>query len=188
MEIVSTAIPEVRIIRPKKIGDARGFFSETYKRNALAAAGVRCHFVQDNQSLSAQRGVVRGLHYQVDPHAQTKLIRVLHGAIFDVAVDLRKGSPTFGRHVEVIVSALEWNQVLIPKGFAHGFCTLEPDTEVLYKVDDYWMPEYERGIKWNDSALGIAWPISEAEAILSDRDGKNPRFAEVTDLFDFSSQ
>lgn len=183
MEIISTAIPDVKIIHPKRIGDSRGFFSETFRKNVLERAGIHCDFVQDNQSLSAQRGVVRGLHYQVKPHAQTKLIRVVRGSVFDVALDIRRNSPTFGKHVALVISADEWNQLLIPPGFAHGFATLEPNTEVIYKVDDYWLPDFERGILWNDPALGIQWPISAQEAILSARDQKNPPFSEVPDLF-----
>jgi len=183
MEIVPTAIPEVKILVPKRIGDHRGFFSETYSARALAAAGIHHVFVQDNHSMSVERGVLRGLHFQIAPHAQVKLVRVVRGAAFDVAVDIRRSSPTFGRHVHVILSAEEWNQVLIPHGFAHGYCTLEPNTELVYKVDDYYAPECERGILWNDPLLGIPWPVAAAEAILSEKDARGPRWDAVPDLF-----
>ncbi len=183
MEILSLVIPEVKLIRAWRLEDTRGFFSETYKKHVLEEAGIFCDFVQDNQSLFEHRGVVRGLHYQIPPHAQTKLIRVIRGAIFDVAVDIRKSFPTFGKHVTAVISAAEWNQLLVPKGFAHGFCTLEPGTEVFYKVDDYWKPSFERGILWNDPALGIDWPIREGEAILSDRGKVNPKFSDAVELF-----
>ncbi len=128
MEVVGTAIPEVKVITPKKFGDHRGFFSETYNKEALAGAGIDFDFVQDNHSLSATKGTLRGLHCQIPPFGQDKLVRVVRGAIFDVAVDLRTGSPTFGQYVSAVISAEEWNQILVPIGFAHGFCTIEPDT------------------------------------------------------------
>lgn len=184
MDIQATAIPDVKIIRPRKHGDSRGFFSETYHREALAKAGIHLDFVQDNHSLSAERGVVRGLHFQTAPFAQDKLIRVTRGAVFDVAVDLRKGSPTFARHVSVVLSAAEWNQLLVPIGFAHGFCTLEQGTEVIYKVTAYYSPEHDRGLLWNDPDLAIPWPISPTEAILSEKDKRLPRLAELRELFD----
>jgi dTDP-4-dehydrorhamnose 3,5-epimerase len=140
-------------------------------------------FVQDNQSLSVEKGVVRGLHYQLPPTAQDKLIRVTRGAILDVAVDIRRGSPTFGKHVSAVISAESWNQVFVPKGFAHGFVTLEPNTEVLYKVTNYYSPKDERGIRWNDPKLGIKWGIDESSAVLSEKDRKYPMLAEATDLF-----
>jgi len=183
MQIIETAIPDVKIIKPKRFGDQRGFFSETYRKELLAAAGISVEFVQDNHSMSVERGVVRGLHYQIDPHAQTKLVRVVRGAVFDVAVDIRRSSATFGKHVSVVLSAEEWNQVLIPRGFAHGFCTLEANTEVVYKVDDYWSSECERGILWNDPQLGIDWPILTEQAILSGKDARYPLFGKATDLF-----
>lgn len=183
MDIETTAIPDVRLLTPKRHGDHRGFLSEVYSRRALAAAGVDIDFVQDNHAMSAISGTVRGLHYQLRPMAQAKLIRVMRGAIYDVAVDLRRQSPTFGRHVGAIVSAEAWNQILVPVGFAHGFCTLAPDTEVLYRISSYYSPAHERALLWNDDALGIDWPVASDKAILSDRDRKNPRLAELTDLF-----
>ena len=183
MDIQTTAIPDVRLITPARHGDHRGFLSETYSRQALAAAGIDVAFVQDNHSLSAMAGTVRGLHYQLPPMEQAKLIRVARGAVYDVAVDLRRDSPSFGRHVGAVVSAETWNQIFIPPGFAHGFCTLVPDTEVLYRLSNYYAPAHEHGLLWSDDALAIAWPISREQAILSDRDRRNPRLAELTALF-----
>lgn len=181
--VESLAIPEVKIIRPKKHGDARGFFSETYSQKALAEAGVDLAFVQDNHAFSAAPGTVRGLHFQTAPFAQDKLVRVVRGSIFDVAVDLRRGSPTYGKHVSAVISAKDWNQILVPVGFAHGLVTLEPDTEVLYKVTNYYAPQHDLGLLWNDPALGIAWPISEADAILSAKDKVQPRLADLPAYF-----
>ena len=183
MQLIPTDIPDVKLLEPKKFGDHRGFFSETYSRKALKDVGLDLEFVQDNHSLSAQKGVVRGLHYQLPPTAQDKLVRVIHGAILDVAVDIRKGSPTFGKHVSAVISAANWRQILVPVGFAHGFVTLEDNTEVIYKVTNYYSPEDERGILWNDPAMGIDWGIDPATATLSDRDTKHPVFSAVTDLF-----
>ncbi|MEE8170268.1 MAG: dTDP-4-dehydrorhamnose 3,5-epimerase [Phycisphaerae bacterium] len=184
MQITPAAIPDVKLITPRRFEDPRGFFSETFSRPAFEQAGLTLDFVQDNHSYSAPRGVVRGLHYQIQPFAQDKLVRVVRGSIFDVAVDLRKGSATFGKHVSATLSAAEWNQILVPIGFAHGFCTLEPDTEVIYKVTGPYSKAHERGIAWNDADLGIAWPIASAGALLSDKDRANPSFADVTDWFD----
>ncbi|ALG75634.1 dTDP-4-dehydrorhamnose 3,5-epimerase [Azospirillum thiophilum] len=183
MDVVSLDIPDVKIIRPKKFGDHRGFFSETYNKKTFEAAGLHYDFVQDNQSLSAEVGTVRGLHFQLPPFAQDKLVRVVRGAILDVAVDIRKGSPTFGRHVSAVISASEWNQILVPIGFAHGFCTLEPDTEVIYKVTNYYSAEHDRGLLWNDPELGIDWPVPADKARLSDKDHKHPTFAQLGDWF-----
>jgi dTDP-4-dehydrorhamnose 3,5-epimerase len=174
MELQPTAIADVKVLIPRKFGDERGFFSEVYSRKALAAVGIQTQFVQDNHSLSVRPGVVRALHYQLPPMAQAKLVRVVRGAILDVAVDIRRGSPTFGQHVKEVLSAANWKQIFVPPGFAHGFLTLEPNTEVVYKVSDYYSPEHERGIRWNDPALGIDWGIDPAEAILSGRDREHP--------------
>ena len=176
-------IDGVLAITPKKFGDARGFFSETYNKDLLTEAGINLEFVQDNQSLSTERGVVRGLHFQTPPHAQDKLVRVTRGSIIDVAVDIRKGSPTFGEHIAVELSADNWKQLLVPKGFAHGFCTLEPNTEVLYKVTDYYAPECDKGLAWDDPALGIDWRIIASEAILSDKDKIHPKLAALPAYF-----
>ncbi|HEV2293824.1 MAG TPA: dTDP-4-dehydrorhamnose 3,5-epimerase [Tepidisphaeraceae bacterium] len=183
MQLIETEIPDVKVLVPKKFGDHRGFFSEVYSEKLLAGLGVQTHFVQDNHSLSAETGVVRGLHYQLPPMAQDKLIRVVHGAILDVAVDIRRGSPTFGKHVACVLSAENWTQMFVPAGFAHGFATLEPNTEVLYKVTNYYSPGHERGIRWNDPKLGIDWRVAEDAAVLSERDRKHPMLAEATELF-----
>ncbi len=183
MEVVNTEIPDVKIIQPKKFGDHRGFFSETYNKRLLSEHGIGLDFVQDNHSLSGAKGTIRGLHYQTPPYAQDKLVRVVRGAIFDVAVDLRKESPTLGKHVSAVISSEEWNQILVPIGFAHGFCTLEPNTEVIYKVTNYYAPDHDKGLLWNDPDLGIEWPVSAGEATLSDKDRQQPRFSELLDLF-----
>ncbi len=183
MEIQTTDIPDVLLLTPRKYGDHRGFFSEVYSRRAFANAGVELDFVQDNHSHSAEVGVLRGLHYQIAPKAQDKLVRVVRGAILDVALDIRRASPTFGRHVTAVISADNWQQVLVPRGFAHGFVTLEPDTEVIYKVTADYAPELERGIQWDDPALGIDWGVAADKVILSDRDRRHPMFADATDIF-----
>lgn len=180
-------IPDVVLITPAKFGDDRGFFSETYSERDATSAGIDARLVQDNHSLSAQRGVVRGLHFQAPPHAQGKLVRVVRGRIFDVAVDIRTGSPTFGQHVAVELSAANWSQLWVPTGFAHAFCTLEANTEVIYKVTDYYAPECECGIIWNDPDLGIDWPIRPDEAILSAKDAKLPRLRDLPSIFTFSA-
>lgn len=177
MHVRALTIPDVKVLSPRKLGDRRGFFSETYSRRSLAKLGIDVEFVQDNHVLSACRGTVRGLHFQMPPRAQGKLVRVVRGSVFDVAVDLRRGSPTYGRHASVVLSAAAWNQVLVPVGFAHGYMTLEPDSEVVYKVSDHYAPAHERGLLWNDPALGIGWPVPEREAVLSDRDRNLPAFA-----------
>ncbi|MBW8268570.1 dTDP-4-dehydrorhamnose 3,5-epimerase [Caldovatus aquaticus] len=185
MKVERLAIPDLLLIEPRRHADARGFFSEVYSRQALAEFGLDVEFVQDNHSLSRQVGVVRGLHFQIPPAAQGKLVRVVRGAVLDVAVDLRHGSPTFGRHVAVVLSAENWRQIWIPRGFAHGFCTLEPDTEVIYKVDAYYDRAADAGLLWNDPALGIAWPVSAEAAILSEKDRAAPRLAELPRYFTY---
>lgn len=179
MQVEQLEIPDVKRITPTVHRDARGFFSETYNSRVLAQAGIHATFIQDNHSLSRAKGVVRGLHFQTAPHAQGKLVRVSRGAIWDVAVDIRPGSPTYARYVAAVLSAENWAQLWIPAGFAHGFCTLEPDTEVAYKVTDYYAPDCDRGVLWNDPALAIPWPVGAREAQLSDRDRRHPRLAEV---------
>ncbi len=183
MQVIPTEIPAVRLLLPKKFGDHRGFFSEVYSRKALAAVGIDSDFVQDNHSMSVEKGVLRGLHYQVAPMAQDKLVRVVHGSILDVAVDIRRDSPTFGKHVTAVLSAENWRHIFVPSGFAHGFVTLEPNTEVLYKVSNYYSPVHERGVRWNDPALGVEWGITEAGAVLSSRDREHPMLADTKDLF-----
>ena len=165
MQVEHLNIPDVRVLSPSKYGDRRGFFSETYNKKAFAALGIDIDFVQDNHSYSADKGTVRGLHFQTPPFAQDKLVRVERGSVFDIAVDLRQGSSSYGRHVSAVLSAQAWNQILVPIGFAHGFMTLEPDTEVIYKVSNYYAPDHDKGLLWNDPALGINWPISDDEAV-----------------------
>ena len=177
MQVQELAIPDVKVLVPGRFCDGRGFFSEVYSRKALSESGIDIDFVQDNHSRSAERGTVRGLHFQIPPHAQDKLVRVVRGSVFDVAVDLRRSSPTYGRHVSVVLSAEAGNQVLVPVGFAHGFMTLEPDTEIVYKVSDYYAPNHDQGLLWNDPELGIRWPVSEEEVVLSDKDRRQPKFA-----------
>ncbi len=188
MLLESLAIPDVKRLVPRVFGDERGAFAETYSQRALEAAGLQVAFVQDNHSISRAKGVVRGLHFQKPPRAQGKLVRVTRGAIFDVAVDIREGSPTYGRHVGTMLSAENWAQLWVPPGFAHGFCTLEPDTEVLYKVTDYYAPESDSGIAWDDPALGIDWPVTAAEATLSDKDRRLPKLADLGPVFQFAAQ
>lgn len=183
MQVVPTEIADVKLIVPKIHRDHRGFFSETYNKAGLAALGANLEFVQDNHSLSVERGVIRGLHFQIPPFAQDKLVRVIRGSVFDVAVDIRRGSPTYGKHVARVISAADWNQFLVPIGFAHGFCTLEANTEVIYKVTNYYSPEHDRGVLWNDPDLGINWPIAASEAILSDKDKKQPLFRDLPSYF-----
>jgi dTDP-4-dehydrorhamnose 3,5-epimerase len=184
VEVLATEIADLKMIVPRIHRDHRGFFSETYSKAGLSVLGVNLEFVQDNHSLSVERGVVRGLHFQIPPFAQDKLVRVIRGSIFDVAVDLRRSSRTYGKHVARVISAAEWNQFLVPVGFAHGFCTLEANTEVIYKVTNYYAPEHDRGLLWNDPDLGIVWPIREGEAILSEKDAKQPRFRELQTSFE----
>jgi dTDP-4-dehydrorhamnose 3,5-epimerase len=163
MQLVATAIPEVKIVEPRVFGDDRGFFFESWNRKALAAAGLDVDFVQDNHSRS-RRGVLRGLHYQIE-HAQGKLVRCVAGEVFDVAVDLRRSSPTFGRHVGVHLSAENKRMFWVPPGFAHGFVVLSDAADFLYKATDYYHPEHERTLLWNDPALGIAWPFAGAPTL-----------------------
>ncbi len=176
-------IREVIAIRLDRHEDQRGFFSETYNRRALAEAGIDTEFVQDNHSLSVLQGTLRGLHFQTPPAAQAKLVRVVRGAIVDVAVDIRVGSPSFGQHVSYRLSAKEWNQLYVPEGFAHGYCTVEPDTEVIYKVSGYYAPEHERGLQWNDPALAIDWPVPEP--LLSEKDRVYPALGELPEYFSY---
>jgi dTDP-4-dehydrorhamnose 3,5-epimerase len=183
MDVIDTEIPAVKRIVPKRFGDARGWFSETFRADVLERAGIAAPFVQDNQSFSAPKGTIRGLHFQVPPQAQGKLIRVLQGAILDVAVDIRTGSPTYGRHVAVRLDAEGGEQLYIPHGFAHGFCTLTPDVMVAYKVDAYYSPAHDRALVWDDPAIGIAWPVAASEAILSDKDRRAPRLSDLGAAF-----
>ncbi|HUN52486.1 MAG TPA: dTDP-4-dehydrorhamnose 3,5-epimerase [Candidatus Sulfotelmatobacter sp.] len=184
MQVEATAVPDVKLVRPVRHRDARGWFLEAWNRRAFAAAGIAADFVQDNRAGSAAVGTVRGLHFQIAPHAQGKLVHVLKGAVFDVAVDIRRYSATFGRHVSVTLTAESGEQLWVPPGFAHGYCTLTPDCEVGYRVSDYYAPQCERGLLWNDPALGIAWPVAPAKAIVNPRDGAWPVLADLADLFE----
>jgi dTDP-4-dehydrorhamnose 3,5-epimerase len=183
MQITSLSIADVKLITPEKFGDARGFFSETYSRPAMHEAGLTMEFLQDNHSRSEKIGTLRGLHFQAPPFAQDKLVRVVRGRIFDVAVDIRKGSPTFGQHVSAELSASNWAQLLVPIGFAHGFVTLEPDTEVIYKVSSIYAPQVDAGVAWNDPSLAIPWPLLGGVATLSDKDQKLPRLTDIISPF-----
>ncbi|MCS0503128.1 dTDP-4-dehydrorhamnose 3,5-epimerase [Ancylobacter mangrovi] len=176
-------VPDVVLIQPKRHGDERGYFCETYKKSDFDAFGIDTVFVQDNESLSRQVGVVRGLHFQTPPFAQAKLVRAVRGAIFDVAVDIRRGSPSFGAWVSATLSAERGEQLLVPHGFAHGFCTLEPDTIVAYKVDAPYAPANDAGILWDDPAIGIEWPVAAEAAILSAKDRVQPKLEDYATPF-----
>jgi dTDP-4-dehydrorhamnose 3,5-epimerase len=183
MKITPTKIADVLLIEPSRISDSRGFFSEVFRQRDFAAAGLDFNFIQENHSLSAEAGTIRGLHFQIPPFAQRKLIRVVRGRIFDVAVDIRRSSSTFGRHVTAELSVENWRQLLIPKGFAHGYCTLEPNSEVIYKVTDYYSAENDMGVLWNDPDIGVDWPLGERAAYLSDKDRINPRLRDLPAYF-----
>jgi dTDP-4-dehydrorhamnose 3,5-epimerase len=185
MRIEKCEIPEVLLITPPKFGDSRGFFSEVWSAAKLAAQGFNEVFVQDNHSLSAQVGTVRGLHCQVAPSVQGKLVRVVKGAIWDVAVDIRRGSPTYGKHVASELSAGNWAQLWIPGGFLHGFCTLEPDTEVIYKVTADYDRAAERAVMWDDPDLALPWPVTSEAALLSEKDKSLPRLADCDHWFSY---
>jgi dTDP-4-dehydrorhamnose 3,5-epimerase len=179
INVEALAIPEVKVLRVRKFGDARGFFSETYNAKALAEAGIAVGFVQDNQSFSVLAGTIRGLHAQREPYVQDKLVRVTRGRIWDVAVDVRPGSPTFGRWVAAEISARAWNQIFIPAGFLHGLCTLDPNTEVQYKVSRLYSATHEFGVRWNDPDLKISWPVKEDKVVLSNKDRALPLFKDL---------
>jgi dTDP-4-dehydrorhamnose 3,5-epimerase len=179
MDIKTTKLPGVLVLKPRRFADVRGYFLETYNAQAFRQSGIMVHFVQDNQSFSLRKGTIRGLHFQLPPAAQAKLVRVLRGSIFDVAVDLRLGSPTYGQWVAEQIGAEGGEQLFVPRGFAHGFCTLEASTEVAYKVDSYYAPLSESGIVWNDPSLNIPWPIGLNEAILSEKDRKLGMFKDL---------
>ena len=178
MNIIETDIPGVKIIEPQVFGDSRGWFAEQYNAERYKAAGIDADFVQDNESFSS-KGVVRGLHWQAAPYTQAKLVRVVRGAVWDVAVDIRKGSPTFGRHVSVTLSAENHRQFFIPRGFAHGFIVLEDDTLFSYKCDNLYCKESERGMRFDDPALGIEWPDLGCEFVLSEKDTRHPMLADI---------
>jgi dTDP-4-dehydrorhamnose 3,5-epimerase len=183
MNVESLAIPDVKLVTPPRFQDPRGFFSETWNQGRFADAGIPGPFMQDNHAFSTDRGVLRGLHCQIGPNAQGKLVRVVRGSIWDVAVDVRRGSPTFGHHVGAVLSAANWQQLWVPVGFLHGYCTLEPDTEVIYKVTAGYDKPAERGVIWNDPDIGIQWPVPAAEVILSDKDKVLPGLADCPSWF-----
>jgi dTDP-4-dehydrorhamnose 3,5-epimerase len=183
MDIRTLQIPGPVVIAPRKYSDARGFLSETYSDAAFAAKVAPVRFVQENHTYSEHAGTIRGIHFQVPPHAQGKLVRVVRGAIFDVVVDLRAASANFGRHAVAELSAEGWNQLWVPEGFGHGVCTLEPHTEMIYKMTSPYHPDSERGIAWDDPDLAIAWPLGQREPFLSDRDRHHPCLAELPAYF-----
>jgi dTDP-4-dehydrorhamnose 3,5-epimerase len=183
MDVKNLRLPGVILVTPRRFSDARGYFSETYNEKTFRAAGIAASFVQDNQSLSTQRGTIRGLHFQLPPAAQGKLVRVVQGSVYDVAVDLRVGSPTYGRWDGATLTAGGGEQIYVPRGFAHAFCTLEPDTVVAYKVDDFYAPACDSGLIWNDPTLAIEWPVAANEVVLSDKDQKLGRFADFASPF-----
>ena len=183
--LTPTEIPDVVIVEPAKHGDARGFFSEVFRADVFEKGGIAARFVQDNHSYSAPKGVLRGLHFQLNPSAQGKLVRAPKGSVLDVAVDIRTGSPTFGKHVAVELSAANWRQLWVPPGFAHGFVTLEPDTEVMYKVTSYYDPATDRGLAFDDPDLGIDWGMDVSSLTLSDKDRRHPRLKDLPTAFTY---
>ncbi|SFK62147.1 dTDP-4-dehydrorhamnose 3,5-epimerase [Methylocapsa palsarum] len=185
MEISKTGLPDVLILKPRRFFDSRGSFVELFSERTFAKTGFETRFIQENQSVSIETGTIRGLHFQLPPAAQSKLVRVARGSILDVAVDLRRGSPTFGRWIAETLSAKEGEQILIPRGFAHGFCTLEPETEIVYKVDSFYAPECESGFIWSDPDLKIDWPVDESAVVLSEKDAKLGLFKDFVTPFVF---
>ena len=184
--VAAEGLPAVRVITPRRHHDARGFLSEVWREDALTEAGIAVRFVQENHAASRATGTIRGLHFQIGDAAQAKLVRCPRGSVFDVVVDIRHGSPTFGRHTSIVISAKNWKQLYVPEGFAHGYCTLEPDTEVMYKVTAYYDPASERGLAWDDPEIGIAWPVSADRAVLTERDRTFPGLAGLPNFFPFS--
>ena len=186
MNVSPLSLPEVIEITPLKHEDKRGFFSETYNQLRFSQAGINLDWVQDNHSYTASKGALRGLHFQTPPFAQDKLVRVVRGAIFDVAVDIRRGSPRFRKWCSLIVSAERWNQILVPKGFAHGFLTLEDNTEVIYKTSDVYAPDHDRAIRYDDLTIGIDWPL-DGDVMLSDKDKAAPALRDIDTGFKFKA-
>jgi dTDP-4-dehydrorhamnose 3,5-epimerase len=177
-------LPDVKLITPRRYRDERGFFSEVWRDDVWREAGMDVRFVQENHALSRAAGTVRGLHFQIGSSAQAKLIRCPRGSIYDVAVDIRRGSPTFGHHAGFVLSAENWQQLYVPVGFAHGYCTLEPDTEVIYQVSAFYDPAAERGLAWDDESIGINWPVDGADAILVARDRTYPKLTNLEPFFE----
>lgn len=180
MKVIETKLPGVRILEPQVFGDARGWFMESWSQKKMEDAGIHVDFVQDNHSFSAERGTLRGLHYQLNPMAQAKLLRVSRGAVFDVAVDIRRGSPTYAQWIGIELSAENYRQLFIPRGFAHGFITLTDNVEVQYKADNHYAPDYDGNIRWDDPAIGVTWPFTPV--VLSEKDAIAPSLAERTEL------
>lgn len=183
LEVRPLGLDGVLEVRPRRFTDERGFFSEVWREDRMAEAGIDVRFVQDNHSYSKSRGVLRGLHFQLPPAAQDKLVRVTRGSIFDVAVDIRRNSPTFGRWSGLVLSAAEWNELFVPKGYAHGFVTLEDETEVIYKVSAPYAPELEGSVRFDDPAIGVEWPVEAGALILSDKDRAAPLLADIETAF-----
>jgi dTDP-4-dehydrorhamnose 3,5-epimerase len=188
MDVKVTRLSGVKVLKPRYFHDPRGYFVETYNKRAAQELGLTACFIQDNQSFSLKQGTVRAIHFQVPPKSQAKLVRVLRGSIYDVAIDLRVGSPTYGSWVAETLTADGGEQMFVPRGFAHGFCTLEPNTEVAYKVDDYYAPECERGLAWDDSTLAITWPVLPGDAVLSEKDRNYGRFADFLSPFRYDGR
>jgi len=180
MKVIETKLPGVRILEPQVFGDARGWFMESWSQKKMEDAGIHVDFVQDNHSFSVERGTLRGLHYQLNPMAQAKLLRVSRGAVFDVAVDIRCGSPTYAQWIGIELSAENYRQLFIPRGFAHGFITLTDNVEVQYKADNLYAPDCDGNIRWDDPAIGVAWPFTPV--VLSEKDAIAPSLAERTEL------
>jgi dTDP-4-dehydrorhamnose 3,5-epimerase len=184
LDICSLPLDGIKLIRSTCVSDARGYFAETYVRPDFAAAGIDHEFIQDNQSSSIVAGTIRGLHFQVPPFAQTKLVRVLRGRILDVVVDLRRSSSTYGKHLAIELSEAARDQLLVPAGFGHGICTLEPDSVVFYKVDRVYSANHDRGVHWADVSLAIDWPIATTEAVVSEKDQGLPPFRDLPAYFE----
>jgi dTDP-4-dehydrorhamnose 3,5-epimerase len=180
-------LPGVRVIAPTRHQDSRGFFSEVWREDGMRAVGINHRFVQENHALSRVAGTIRGLHFQIGESAQAKLVRCIRGSILDVAVDIRGGSPTLGRYIALVLNAQNWKQLFVPVGFAHGYCALEPDTEVLYKVSAYYDPASERGLAWDDPTVAITWPFGPKEVMLADKDRAYPGLAAVSNFFPYAS-
>ena len=188
MDIREFEIPDVKLIVPKRFTDTRGYFSETWSDLAFRREVANITFVQDNQSVTAKKGTVRGLHFQKPPFAQGKLVRVVRGSIFDIAVDIRKGSPTYTQHLAIALDAQEGAQLWVPPGFLHGFCTLEDSTEVFYKVTSYYSATHDAGVLWSDPSLGINWPVDAASVVLSEKDQRLPRLSDLLHLFTYEDK
>jgi dTDP-4-dehydrorhamnose 3,5-epimerase len=183
MEIRTFDIPDLKLVVPRRFTDVRGAFTETWNDQVFRETIANAGFVQDNQSISAKKGTIRGLHFQKPPYAQGKLIRLLRGSILDIAVDIRRGSPTYGEHVAVMLDATDGEQLWVPEGFLHGFCTLEDETEVFYKVTSYYSSSHDAGVLWSDQDLHIQWPVDPESAVLSEKDQKHPPLRDLPDFF-----